>query len=205
MNSLLGESRSTKDDDHPARAPQRRRSNEQKLKRDAEPGPAYCFNLLCCLLRFPCLHLRSGKASAKMADDDRQPGQSDKPALTNGVHTDGITNGVAPDEDSLSRLDQIRERVASAASQMSSLFNAIKAPLPVQTGDGSQLPQKESPSLSNTIKTVLRDINGLGFERVQDLAETVKKSKLGQPLDDRKYYMVSGCASVALQDALDTT
>lgn len=117
-----------------------------------------------------------------MAADDRQPGQTDKPGLTNGAHD--------VDSDALSSLDQIRDRVASAASQMKSLFHAIKAPLPTQTGDGSQLPQKQSQSLGNDLKTVLRDINKLGFDRVEDLADVVKQSKLGIPLDDKKYYMV---------------
>lgn len=122
-----------------------------------------------------------------MAGDDQQPGQAEKPALPNGVHTgDPVVDG-----DALSQLDQLRDRVASAASQMKGLFNAIRAPLPTQTGDGSQLPQKESKSLGSDIKTVLQDINKLGFDRVEDLAYVIKKSKLGQPLDDKKYYMVS--------------
>lgn len=119
----------------------------------------------------------------------------DEPALPNGVHT----NGIVPEDDALSQLDQLRERVATAASQMKGLFNAIRAPLPTQTGDGSQLPQKEPQSMSNDIKTVLRDINKLGFDRVEDLSNVVKKSKLGQPLDDKKYYMVSPRGQVMYQ------
>lgn len=143
--------------------------------------------IMCCCSEsdFQGSHDHSSKTvhpSSKMDIDDRQPGQTDKPALPNGVHT----NGVAPDPESLSQLDQIRDQVQGAVSHMKTLFNAIRAPLPTETGDGSQLPQKKSHSPGNDLKTVLRDINHLGFDRIEDLAETVRKSKLGQPLDDKK-------------------
>lgn len=118
-----------------------------------------------------------------MAADGIQPGQTPTPALANGDKT----NVAAADGDGdLSKLDEIRDRLEGAVSQMKTLFDAIKAPLPTQTGDGSQLPQKQTQTLGNDLKTVLRDIQQLGFDRVEDLAETIRKSKLGQPLDDKK-------------------
>lgn len=192
MNPIIGESRPTKDEGQSRRETKPPGRERHKTKLDEGIEAAYCFFcscLPCCSISTPRSQPHNSElpVPSTMAPKDRQPGQTDQPALPNGAHA----NGTPADGDALSQLDQIRDRVASAASQMTNLFNAIRAPLPTQTGDGSKLPQKESHSLSNDLKSVIRDINKLGFDRVEDLAQVIKKSKLGQPLDDKQYYMVS--------------
>lgn len=91
--------------------------------------------------------------------------------------------------DDLSTLDEIRQRVGDSVSQLWSLLNAMRAPLPTQTGDGSNLPRPQRASALYDLRTVLRDISTLGFDRVEDLAEVVRHASLEQPIDDKTYLM----------------
>ncbi|KAK5175038.1 uncharacterized protein LTR77_000174 [Saxophila tyrrhenica] len=99
-----------------------------------------------------------------------------------------LTNGTSTSAD-LSTLDDLRERVGNSVSNLWSLLDAIRAPLPTQTGDGSDLPKPQRDSALYDLKTILRDISTLGFDRVEDLAEVVKHSSLDQPIDDKTYLM----------------
>jgi cytochrome P450 len=94
-----------------------------------------------------------------------------------------------PKPEELSALDDIRERVGKSVSNLFSLLNAIRAPLPTQTGDGSELPKAPKDSALYDLKTILRDIHTLGFHRVEDLAEVVQHATLEQPINDKTYLM----------------
>lgn len=69
------------------------------------------------------------------------------------------------------------------------MIDAIRAPVPTQTGDGTELPKPPNESNLQDMKVILRDINSLGFNKIEDLSEVFAKAKRNQPLDDRKYYM----------------
>ena len=99
------------------------------------------------------------------------------------------TPDASPEQEALSTLDDIRQRVGNSISQLWSLLTAIRAPLPTQTGDGSDLPRPQRNSPTYDLHTVLRDIRTLGFDRVEDLAEVVQHASLQEPVDDKKYLM----------------
>ncbi|KAK3711577.1 hypothetical protein LTR37_009568 [Vermiconidia calcicola] len=93
------------------------------------------------------------------------------------------------DSEGLSTLDDIRSRVGKSVSSLFTLLDAVRAPVPTQTGDGSTLPKKQPDSPLYDIKVILRDISTLGIDKIEDLVEVVAKAKQNEPLDDKKYYM----------------
>ncbi|KAK3056866.1 hypothetical protein LTR09_001904 [Extremus antarcticus] len=107
------------------------------------------------------------------------------PNGTNGTHP---TDPTSQSED-LSTLDDIRERVGRSVSNLWSLLDAIRAPLPTQTGDGSDLARPQRESALYDLKIILRDISILGYDRVEDLAEVIRHSSLEEPIDDKTYLM----------------
>ena len=94
-----------------------------------------------------------------------------------------------PEPEQLSTLDEIRQNVGKSVGKLWTLLDAIKAPLPTQTGDGSVLPKVQDDSVLHDLKVVLRDINNLGFNKIEDLAEVIADAKRNKPLDDKKYLM----------------
>lgn len=99
------------------------------------------------------------------------------------------TQDTSSTSDGRSTLDEMRQRVGDSVAQLWSLLNAIRAPLPTQTGDGTDLPRSQRTSALYDLRTVLRDISTLGFDRVEDLAEVVRHASLEQPIDDKTYLM----------------
>ena len=103
----------------------------------------------------------------------------------------------APEPERLSALDQMWQRVNKSAADMRTLLTAIRAPLPTQTGDGTQLPTPADTSLSNEFKKFLQDIQRLGFKKIEDLADVIMHAKRDLPLDDKQYlmeYLIQGAA-----------
>ena len=94
-----------------------------------------------------------------------------------------------PEPEQLSTLDGIRQRVGKSVGQMFTLLDAIRAPLPTQTGDGSSLPEEPDDSAAHDLSVVLKDVSNLGFDKIEDLANVVAQASRDQPLDDRKYLM----------------
>ena len=105
----------------------------------------------------------------------------------NGSVPNGTQNGGANSE--LSTLDQIRTRVGSSIGQMFSLLEAIRAPLPTETGDGSPLPQAQTATPLQDLESIVKDVRQLGINKIEDLAQVIAKAKFNQPLEDKKYYM----------------
>ena len=121
-----------------------------------------------------------------MAESMPPYSQQSSGELPNGIHE----SDKAQEPEQLSQLDELRERVGKSKGELRTLLNAIRAPLPSKySGDGSQLPQVHNESASHSLKVIIRDINNLGFDKIQDLATVMRKAKLGQPVDDRKYLM----------------
>ena len=145
----------------------------------------------------------------KLGADFNRPNMADSLPPYSSQHQSGdITDGVqdrAPEPEGLSQLDELRERVTGSITKLGSLLNAIHAPLPTQTGDGTQLPRRENNSPAHDLKQVLRDINELGMDRIEDLAHVFSQAQRGQPLNDRKYYMerlIQAAATLPPEDIL---
>nr|POE46916.1 psi-producing oxygenase a [Quercus suber] len=98
-------------------------------------------------------------------------------------------NGVTPMPEELSKLDEVIANMRSALKNLTGLGNAIKAPLPTQTGDGSSLPLPEEHTKINEIRDLWRDLNALGITRVEDLVKASEKMKNHELFDDKKYEM----------------
>ncbi|KXT14510.1 hypothetical protein AC579_9558 [Pseudocercospora musae] len=100
------------------------------------------------------------------------------------------TNGVKmPLEPELSTLDRYRQSAGQSLTSLKTLLNAVRAPLPKDTGDGTYLPQAESETVLGEINGVIRDLAQQDIKDIAGLLETVKSAALDQPLDDRKYLM----------------
>lgn len=106
-------------------------------------------------------------------------------------------NGQKTPEPQMSTLDKARQNVWQSLQQMKTLLNAVKAPLPTQTGDGTYLPQPEKDSLWKNVNEIFRDISRSDINDLEGLLKTVKSAKLGQPLDDKEYLMESMIAVAA--------
>src|ERR1700761_8822147 len=83
----------------------------------------------------------------------------------------------APEPEKLSTLDEVRQRVGKSVSNLYSMLEAIRAPLPTQTGDGSSLPKPPNTSTLYDMKTILRDLSTLGINKIEDLVEVADKMK----------------------------
>jgi cytochrome P450 len=90
---------------------------------------------------------------------------------------------------------------------MFTLLEAIRAPLPTETGDGSALPPVQTETPLKDLGSILDDVRKLGIDKIEDLAQVMAKAKFNKPLDDKKYYMehlIQAAASLP-NDRLGTT
>ena len=102
-----------------------------------------------------------------------------------------------PEPEELSQLDRIRESVNKSVKEAKTLLNAMRAPLPNQTGDGTYLPQAEKHSAWKDVETIIRDIHREDIKKLQSLVQTLKDTEFGRPLNDREYLMESMVAAAA--------
>lgn len=86
-------------------------------------------------------------------------------------------------------IETLRERASNALHQMKSLLDAIKAPLPTETGDGSNLPPPQENGFLHNVESILKDIKKLGLASMKDLAEVQHAAITQEPLNDRDYLM----------------
>lgn len=133
--------------------------------------------------------------------------------LLNRLKMDGLVNGRKSTEESVmngsktaepekpSTLQQLLNGVSDSAQQMRTLLNAIKAPVPNQTGDGSQLPQPQKESLMKDVNNLFKDIKNQDAKDLDGLLKTFKKAALKEPIDDREYLMESLVAVAAKMPA----
>lgn len=94
-----------------------------------------------------------------------------------------------PEPPQLSKLDEIRQNIGSSLHQMSSLLNAVRAPLPTKTGDGSALPTEKKTGVTADVKTIVADTAKLGFNTLEKVAKMGVEMKRGHNIDDREYLM----------------
>ena len=115
---------------------------------------------------------RSGKKTPPVVEkQDKQPSKS------------------PPEPAQPSEFDEIRARVDASLSQMSSLLRAIKAPLPLETGDGSALAEVQKTGVRHIIATIIADMSKLGIDSELKVAKMGLKLRLGEDIDDREYLM----------------
>lgn len=130
--------------------------------------------------------------------------------------SNGITNGEVkeqrpPEPQQPSLLEQTKRNVYESVGQLSTLLKAAQAPLPTQTGDGSELPQPAKDGFWKDVNEIIRDIPRQDINDLAALVETVKDTALGKPLDDKEYLMESMIAVAAklpdgfLQDKITNT
>lgn len=89
-----------------------------------------------------------------------------------------------------SEIDKFRAKAENGITQLAQLVNAIRAPIPNQTGDGTELVLKpDSPELIQRINDTLSDLRHLGITGIDTLIEVVEKGKTGDPWNDKTYLM----------------
>lgn len=88
-----------------------------------------------------------------------------------------------------SEIEKFRAKVENGFSQLSQLVSAIRAPVPNQTGDGSELPKPDPPELIQKINETLGDLQHLGIRDVNTLINVSLAAKSGAPQDDSQYLM----------------
>ncbi len=88
-----------------------------------------------------------------------------------------------------SDVDKFRADVKNGITQLEQLVNAIRAPVPTQTGDGTELVLKpDSPELIERINDTLSDIRHLGMTGIETLIQVAEKGKTGE-WNDKNYLM----------------
>ena len=89
-----------------------------------------------------------------------------------------------------SEIDKFRAKAENGSTQLEQLVNAIRAPVPNQTGDGTELAlQPDSPEILQKINDGLSDIRHLGFTGIETLIQVAEKGKTGDEWNDRTYLM----------------
>ena len=96
---------------------------------------------------------------------------------------------VTPEPEPLSKFDQFRQQIHHAVTRLQSVKKAIRAPLPTETGDGSDLPPPVSESAVEKIHAIVRDLQRLGVNKIEDLITVATKQKKGEPLNDKDMLM----------------
>ncbi|KAK5135986.1 hypothetical protein LTR08_004240 [Meristemomyces frigidus] len=103
--------------------------------------------------------------------------------------------------------DGILTRMTASVTQLKTLLEAVRAPLPTETGDGSALPQEEpKESTTKLIVQIVRDLAYLGPDLTNNLVIEGETSLTHGVLDDRNYYMERLIQGAALlpPDKFDT-
>ena len=89
-----------------------------------------------------------------------------------------------------SEIDKFRAKVENGITQLTQLVNAIRAPVPNETGDGSELVlTPDSPELIQRINDSLSDLRNLGITGIDTLIHVLEKGKTGDPWNDKAYLM----------------
>lgn len=139
--------------------------------------------------------MRSYVPKSNKLTTDQQPDN-----MANG-HSNGVPEPLGP-----SKLDEVAGRISGSLKQMGALLRAFKAPLPTETGDGSELPPQPDDDPVKKFEEILSDLKKIGFANLENLVE-VKKSLLERkPLNDREYRMekLIQAAAVLPPDELGT-
>lgn len=100
----------------------------------------------------------------------------------------GITFGSEPAAPS--QVSEIRAKLETGFTQLAQLISAARAPLPNQTGDGTELAlQQDPPELIQKINDTLSDLSHLGITNIETLIQVSEKAKTGAPWNDKQYLM----------------
>ncbi|KAK5120264.1 hypothetical protein LTR85_006470 [Meristemomyces frigidus] len=102
---------------------------------------------------------------------------------------------------------QVCKKLTSSVAQLKTLLEAVRSPLPTETGDGSILPPKEpKESTTKLIAGILKDLAYLGPMLDKNLVVEAETALKHGDLNDRGYYMerLIQAASLLPPDRFDT-
>lgn len=89
-----------------------------------------------------------------------------------------------------SEIDKYRADAKNGITQLIQLVNAIRAPVPNQTGDGTELVlEPDSPDLLERLGDAINDLRHLGITGIDTLIQVQEKGKTGDPWNDKAYLM----------------
>jgi hypothetical protein len=89
-----------------------------------------------------------------------------------------------------SEIDEFRAKAERGITKLAKLVHAIRAPVPNQTGDGTELVLKpDPPELLQKINDGLSDLRHLGITDIDTLIQVVAKEKTGDLWNDKTYLM----------------
>lgn len=92
-------------------------------------------------------------------------------------------------------LKEIGQKISSSLSTLTTLFTALRKPLPEGTEGGKVIHPKEEPWLIKQIEHDLADLRALGITDLKALIDLQQQVASGQPIDDKKY-LVEGLIKV---------
>lgn len=105
------------------------------------------------------------------------------------AHVDTRTGAAPPKPADPFELKKIRELLEGPFVDFAAFIGAAAAPVPNQTGDGSQLTPAKEKTLFNKAEGQLKDIADLGIDNIKTLLEVQHEKMTGGPTDDKKYLM----------------
>jgi hypothetical protein len=95
-----------------------------------------------------------------------------------------------PWDSELAKLDEVKKSIGSSIQNLRKLLQASRAPLPTQTGDGTQLPEEEHiAGLGEKFATAIRDATTAGWGTITNVIKAADGLHNGKPIDDKKYLM----------------
>lgn len=94
-----------------------------------------------------------------------------------------------PEPQQLSKLDETLGKFRASFHQVGSLISAVKAPIPTQTGDGSDLPKERPRGMKADLEDVISQMGHLGVTDVETLLKVQGKMMMHEDTDDRQYLM----------------
>ncbi|KAK4548052.1 hypothetical protein LTR36_010772 [Oleoguttula mirabilis] len=124
-------------------------------------------------------------------------------ALNNRHHDDAQPAEPSPREG----YNAVCKKLAGSVTQLKTLLDAVRAPLPTETGDGSTLSPKEpKDSTAKLIAEILTDMAHLGPVLDKNLIVEAEAALKHEELNDRGYYMerLIQAASLLPPDRCDT-
>ncbi|KAF2460437.1 heme peroxidase [Lineolata rhizophorae] len=106
-------------------------------------------------------------------------------------------NGAPPEPASPSQLDEIRSEVDGKFKALVGLINAMKRPVPNETGDGTELDKEDyHTDVKDVVSNSLSDLAHLGISDIGTLIKLQRNKMTGDLVDD-KTYLMEGLIKVA--------
>ncbi|OQO08271.1 hypothetical protein B0A48_06141 [Cryoendolithus antarcticus] len=126
---------------------------------------------------------------SKIDKTRRVPDQDDIPAMSQSNGSSSNPNDDGPPEPEISLFEELKAKASGSLLDLKTLLKAIKAPLPTETGDGSELnEQAHIDSLADKFANVCKDLVSEGFT-LPKLLEAGAAMAGGKMVNDKDYHM----------------